>query len=180
MTRKFGLLVVLGLMLALGTAGNAWAQGATLEITPSTATPDQVITITGSGFASSNANVGGVVLRLNTRESPQIATSSVDPAGRISATYIVPEGMAPGEYLVIGTQLTVRGRHAFGGPGRAKLRIVAAGGAGAGGRSPLEAPPAVLVAALLALISLSAGIAYSARRLRTARHAAGRNPLFSR
>jgi hypothetical protein len=183
MKRKHALIVVAGLMLPLGTAANAGAQGATLVVTPSSATPGQVVTVTGSAFNPSTANIAsGVNIRLSTRDSEPLANSNVSPQGTISATFPLPPNLTPGVYLLIGTQTSTRDRHTFGGPGRAKLRITAAGAAAIPGHAPGDpaAPPGVLIGTFLALLGLTCGLAVCGRRLWAARRPAGHDPLPSR
>ena len=119
--------------LSLGTAANAWAQGATLEVSPS-------ISDAGTGR-------DGHRLRLQPQHGEhrrrrasgcRRATASrwrTRPSRRrasISATYPLPPELAPGQYLVIGTQTTTRGRHTF---GHARTRRSC-------GSSPQQAPRA--------------------------------------
>ena len=175
MRRRIGLFLVTGMLLALARAAEASAQGATLTVivpgpTPGQASPGQVITVTGTGFNPTNAHIGGVDIRLNTRDSEPLANTNPTPQGTISTEFPLPQAasLPPGEHLLIGTQVTTRGRHTFGTPGRAKLRIVAGTrgeGAGAAGFSG-DIPPAAL-AGILALIALTGTVVFCARRLRT-------------
>jgi len=167
MRRRVGLLFAFGLLLPLVLAAQASAQGALLAVSPSTATPGQEVTVTGSGYNPSTGNVGGVNFRLSTRDNPVLGNSSVSPQNTVSATFPLPDSLTPGVYLLIGTQVTVRGRHTFGTPGRAKLRIVSSASAVPAGRTPAEPPPAVLVGTILAAIALLGGSALCVRRLRT-------------
>lgn len=173
MRRRIGLFLVTGMLLPLAMAAEASAQGATLTVivpgaTPGQASPGQVITVTGTGFNPTNAHVGGVDIRFNTRDSEPLANTNPTPQGTISAEFPLPPNVAVGEHLLIGTQVTTRGRHTFGTPGRAKLRIVAGTrgeGASAAG-FPGDIPPAAL-AGILALIALTGTVVFCARRLRT-------------
>lgn len=172
MRRRIGLFLVTGMLLPLAMAAEASAQGATLTVTvPSTgqATPGQVITVTGTGYNPTNAHVGGVDIRLNTRDAEPLANANPTPQNTITAEFPLPLSLAPGEHLLIATQVTTRGRHTFGTPGRTKLRILPAAtrgdGAGAAG-FPGDIPPAAL-AVFLALIGLTGAAALYARRLRT-------------
>ena len=185
MKRKFALMFVVGLLLPLGTAANAGAQGATLVVTPSSATPGTVVTVTGSGYNPSTANIAsGVNIRLNTRDSEPLANSNVTSQGTISATFPLPPSLTPGQYLLIATQTSTRGRHTFGGPGRTKLRITAAANATAvPGHAPPPGeppPPGVVLGTILALVALTGGIAVCGRRLWAARQPAGRDAIPSR
>ena len=179
MRRRAGLVWVVGLVVPLVAAASAHGQGATLVVNPPAAAPGAVVTVTGTGYNQSSARIAsGVNIRLNTRDSEPLANTNPTSAGTISATFPLPASLTPGEYLLIGTQTTVRGRHTFGTPGRTKLRVVAAGGAVPGGRTPGDPPPAVLAAAILGLLALAGGSALGVRRLR-ALHSRTR-PHFSR
>jgi hypothetical protein len=157
-------------------AAQASAQGATLTPSVSSATPGQVITVTGTGFNPTSATVQGVDIRLSTRDAEPLANINPTPQGTISVSFPLPPTLAAGEYLLIGTQVTVRGRHTFGTPGRAKIRITSAAAAAA---TPAEGPPrSVIMGTVLALLALSGGIAFSVRRLRA--HAAQTQPQLSR
>jgi hypothetical protein len=169
MGRRFGLFLAVGLVLPLAVAASAFAQGARLTLTPSTARPGETVNVAGAAFNPANANVStGVDIRLSTRDGEPLANAAPTPQNTITASFQVPPTLTPGEYLVIATQVSNRGRHTFGGPGRAKLRVVAASGAVPAGRSPVEGPPpAVIAGALLALIVLASGTTLAVRRLRT-------------
>jgi hypothetical protein len=169
MRGKIGLVLAVGFVLPLAVAASASAQGARLTVTPSTARVGDTVNVTGAAFNPSNANVaGGVDIRLNTRDGEPLANALPTPQNTISASFVVPPSVTPGEYLVIATQTSVRGRHTFGGPGRAKLRVVAAAGAAPPGRFPFAgAPPAAVAGTLLALILLAGGTTLAVRRLRT-------------
>jgi hypothetical protein len=157
--------------VALVVAASAFGQGATLVVTPNPATPGTVVTVTGSAFNPSNANVAsGVNLRLDTRDAEPLANTNPTTQGTISVSFPLPAATPLGEHLLIGTQTSVRGRHTFGGPGRARLRVVAAGkssAAAVGGWSPGDMPPAAIAGSILALIALVGGAAFGVRRLRT-------------
>jgi hypothetical protein len=172
MRRKAGLFVLVGLLLPLAMAAEASAQGAVLILTPSTATAGQEISVSGTGFTGTGGLVGGVNIRLSTRTSPSLNNSSVTGQGTFGPLPVVlPANIAPGEYLLLGTQTTARGRFVFGSPGRAKLRIVAASSAAGapGGRTPGDTPPGVIVGTIFALLALTGGTVLCARRLRAHR-----------
>lgn len=175
MRRRAGLFLVFGMLLPLALAADASAQGAVLILTPSTATPGQEIFVSGTGFQESGGLVGGVNIRLSTRTSPSLNNSPVTGQGTFGTPsplpVVLPANIAPGEYLVLGTQNSSRGRQVFGGPGRAKLRIVAASssaGAPPGG-APGDTPPGVIAGTILALLALTGGSVLCARRLRAHR-----------
>ena len=169
MRRRVGLFLAVGVLLPLAMAAEASAQGATLTVTPQTTTAGSAVTVTGTGFNATNANVLGVDIRLSDRDSEPLANTNPSTSGTIGPIAVpLPANLAPGEYLLLGTQLSTRGRHTFGGPGRAKIRIVAAAGAAGApaGRGPLDAPPGVIAGTILALLALTGGTALCVRRLR--------------
>ncbi len=165
--RRIGLCCVVGMVLPLVVAANAWAQGAVLQVTPQSAAPGEVVTVSGSAFNQSSPNVGGIDIRLDTRDAPPLTSATPNSAGRFDIQFVVPPGTAPGEHLVIGTQLSVRGRHVFGVPGRARLRVTgprAAAASAAPGRSVIDATVAI-GSGIVALVLLAGGaLAVSRRR----------------
>ena len=178
--RRIVLFCVVGVVLPLVVTSSAWAQGTGLRLSPQTAAPLDVVNVTGFGFSGTNANTQpGVDIRLDTRDAEVLTTVIPDSANNISATIVIPAGTAPGEHLVLGTQLSVRGRQAgFSGPGRGRLRVTAPRAARATappGSAPSSPPPAApaatdavtaLGAAVIALILLAGGTLLAAR-LRT-------------
>ena len=178
MKRRAGLVWVVGVVVPLFAAASAYGQGATLTVSPPAAAPGQVVTVSGTGYNPANAHLAsGVRLRLDTRDADPLVTTLPTGQGTISAQFLLPASVAPGEHLLIGTQTTVRGRHTFGTPGRAKLRVLAAGAAASGG-APGGLPPAALGATILSLLALMGGSVLYVRRLRApARHT---QPQFSR
>lgn len=184
MRRRVGLFLFCGLVLPLVAAANASAQGAVLELSPQSGPPGTVISVEGSGFtqATGTTITGGVNLRFMTRDAPVLRNAEVNPQNRISTTLTIPAGTAPGEYLLLATETSVRGRHIFGTPARAKLRVTAAtastaGAAPSGG--PMVPPATALGSAMLALILLSGG-ALAVRRQRAARRSLGSYSTSSR
>ncbi len=183
MRRRVGLFLFCGLVLPLAAAANASAQGAVLEVSPSTAVRGvTVVKVTGAAYNQPNANVGGVQIRLGTRDAEPVATALPDSSNRIETEFQVPASLAVGEHLVIATQTTVRNRQMFGGPGRAKLKVVA--GAAGTAAPPARSPNGTVIAlgtGILALILL-AGTALAVPRLRTLHRSAAsrRNVDFSR
>ena len=168
MRRRVGLFLFCGLVLPLIVTASASAQGAIIELNPKSGPPGTPINITGSGFnnSSTTTTFTGAQLRLSTRDAEPIKTATVTQS-TISDTFPIPADTAPGEYLVIATQLSVRGQHTFGTPARAKL-VVTAGAAGA------SAPPArstsqatVAVGGVMVALILLAGGTLAVRRQRT-------------
>lgn len=166
MRRRVGLFLFCGLVLPLIVTASASAQGAIMELTPSSGPPGTVINVTGQGFNAPNAITGGVTLRLSTRDAEAIKT--VSPAqGTISDSFPIPLGTAPGEYLVLATQTTVRGAHTFGTPARAKLRVTASAASAAVPPSRSTSQATVAVGGVMVVLILLAGGTLAVRRQRT-------------
>lgn len=163
MRRRVGLFLVFGLMLPLVGAANAFAQGATVELTPSTGKPGDVITVTGSGYTAPNDPVGAPQIRLSTRDAEPIKPVTV-VQGAFSDSFPIPAGLGPGEYLVIVTQQTSRGAHVFGTPGRARLQVTAGAAAAAAPPSRSASQATVAVGSVMVALLLLAGGATAVRR----------------
>ncbi len=169
MGRKLGLFFICGLLLSLVATTSAFGQGSTLQVNVKEPVRGQAITVTGTSF-SRDAGRSPVNIRLNTRSGRVLATSSVDSANRITATFPVPSDLAPGWYLLVATQTaTANGRHIGFTPGRTRIRVRAssAGTAAPGGRGGLPDSPPALVILGAAAVLLTAGATLTARRLRT-------------
>ena len=164
MRRRVGLFLLFGMVLPCVWAASASAQGAVIELTPESGPPGTVINVTGSGFTTPTSPVQAPQLRFSTRDAEPIKPVTV-VQGAFSDSFPIPQGMAPGEYLVIATQTTERGAHVFGTPGRAKLRVTAGAASAAvpPGRSTSQATVAV-GGAVIALILLAGGTAAVRRR----------------
>ncbi len=182
MRRRVGLFLLCGLVLPLIAAAQASAQGAVLELTPQSGPPGTVVTVEGAGFSQANVNVtGGVNLRFMTRDAPVLRNAEVNPQNRISTTLTIPAGTAVGEYLLLGTQTSVRGRHLFGGPARAKFRVTPAGAvaAAAAPSGPAISPTAIALASTLLALILLAGGTLATRSRRAADQPLGGHPTTS-
>ena len=153
---------------------------AVLTLAPSSATPGQVVTVTGTSYSNA-AGVSPVRIRLSKREGQILKSEAPNGAGRISTTFVVPPSLAPGDYLIIGTQTNdstgqtdVTRANADGTqrgftPSRAVLRVRAAGAAGAAAPpAPGDGPGGGFAVPVLVLILapgvLAAALARTARR----------------
>jgi hypothetical protein len=182
MRRNVGLFVVVGSLLPLVFAANASAQGANLDVSPKTASPGQVVTVTGSGYSQTGGGLSGASIRLSTRNGQELVTDSVDTAGRIEASFPVPN-VAPGWYLIIAHQpVDANGRAKSFTPGRTRLRIVApvarsavAAGDGSSSGGGWPGQPAWLAVVGIGLILLATASSLVARR----RWTHNRQPLGS-
>jgi len=160
MRRRFGLIVGLALLLPLGTAAGASAQGNTIQVTPKVVSPGTLVTVSGSSFTL-NAGSSGVDIRLNTRDGLLLFDDAVPLTnGRLeNVTFEWPAGVSPGTHLVMAVQTWNRGRHLS--PGRTTIKVVASGAAaaapaGADRPGPGGSLPAPVV--ILGLIVLAAGL----------------------
>lgn len=173
MRRRVGLFVMVGFVLPLVVAASAWAQGAVLQLSPSTVRAgDSVQASSLSGYSQTGA-ASSVVIRLSTRSGRVLKSTDANPRGGINAEVPIPANLSPGLYLVLATQtVNANGRQASGTPGRAKLQVLPASpgsGGGAPGGSTGQAPPLALLAAILGMVLLVSGGTLAARRIRMSR-----------
>ena len=169
MRRRAGLFLAVAIVPSLLITASASGQGSTLQITPQTATPGQVVTASSFGGYATAAGVSDVSIRLSTRNGQILRTTSPTPQGSIDTTFLIPAGLSPGWYLVLATQTTANGRQRQFTPGRTRIHVVAAArplGA-AGASSPGIPPPALWAGALVLLALLATGATVAARRSRT-------------
>ena len=168
MRRKLGPYFVCCLLSSLVVTSSAFGQGSVLQVNVKEPVRGQAITVTGTSFSGA-AGHSPINIRLNTRSGRVLATPTPDSAGRITATFPVPNDLAPGWYLLIATQTTTaNNRHRAFTPGRTRIRVraSAAGATAPGGRGGLPDSPPGLVALAAALVLLTAGATLTARRLR--------------
>jgi len=146
--------------------------------------PGQAVTVTGDGFsdshAGSNAGDSLVTLRLKARNGA-VLQDNVDVTNRnISTTVKIPADMAPGYYVMLGTQTKADGSAKAGTPARFAFRVAGAAassvvaspwsGASNGptsssvtGNGGLDGQP-LLIGGILSLTLLGAGSVLVARR----------------
>ena len=158
MRRRVGLFVFCGLVVPLLVVANASAQGATLELVPSSGPAGTEVTANGFSFSGSAANgsVEGPKIRFSTRDAPVLkGPVLVSSQNTFTTTFIVPQVPA-GEYLVLATQFSVRGRSTSG-PGRAKFRVTAGAGAAAA-PARFAAPGSGTSQAVVAIGALTIGL----------------------
>ncbi len=178
MRRRVGLFVFCGLVVPLLVVSNASAQGATLELIPNSGPAGTEVTANGFSFSGSAANgsVEGPKIRFSTRDAPVLkGPVIVSSQNTFSTTFIVPQVPA-GEYLVLATQFSVRGRSTSG-PGRAKFRVTAGSSAAAGAATAASASSGsgtsqavVAVGALMVGLVLLAGGTLAVGRRRIPHH----------
>lgn len=182
MKRRIGVILVFGAALPLAAASIAWACGvlATVSLDRQVAAPGQAVTATGKNYAS-GSGISDVSLRLNTRDGRVLDT--VPASGNtINSSFIVPEDLKPGWYVVMTTQYNADLTPRRGTPGRTTLRVQgsAAGGAAVApwaGSGPSGLPAVggglmtMLFATALSLTMLAGGWALVQRKGRTGAHA---------
>ena len=92
--------LVAGVLLPLVYAASA---SAILTVTPPVAAPGDVVTVAATGYSNA-AGVSPVRIRLSKREGQILKSEAPNSAGRFTTTFVVPPSLAPGVYLIIGTQ----------------------------------------------------------------------------
>jgi hypothetical protein len=104
-----------------------------VNLSTTSAKPGQEVTVTGTGFQAGNqANV-----RWNALDGPVLATVAPPiTSGNLSATFTVPQGTAPGSYVVIVTQTKADGSLSLS-PIRAVMSVT-----GDAGAQPVVGAPA--------------------------------------
>jgi len=146
-----------------------------MKVTPSVASPGQVVTVTGRGFTNSAGNTG-VTIHLSTRNGRAIApTITPDTAGRINTSFPVPANIPAGWYLLIGTQTRTvaspsgapAGSASGFTPGRTTLRIQGAKSGQATASAPGAGGSNWLPALMAGLVLTAAGVMLTARRIRS-------------
>ena len=122
MKRRVGFLLIFGSALSLAVASIAWACGnlATLNLDQSSAAPGGAVT--GEGNNYSNTAGTPVEVHLGTREGP-VLWSGAPVNRRVSPTFNIPAGTAPGYYTLIATQYQTNGLPVAGAPGRARIQV---------------------------------------------------------
>ena len=167
MRRRAGLFLFCGLVLPLVIVANASAQGATLVLDPTSGPPGTEVTADGFGFSGSNTNIEGPKIRLSHRDNTVLrGPLLVSSQNTFSTTFTIPAGTAPGEYLVLATQVSVRNRSTSG-PGRAKFRVTAGAAGAAAAPGGGTSQTVVTLGTLIVALVLLAGGTLAVRRLRT-------------
>lgn len=187
MKHKVGLMLMVGGVLPLGVASTAWACAslANLKLDSRVVQPGDAVAVTGTGFSDfhGGSNVGDspVTLRLKARNGVVLQDNvEVTTDRRISTTVKLPADMAPGYYVMLGTQTRADGsavkgtpaRFAFRVKGTARQSVVASPWSSASngptsssatGNGGLDGQP-LLIGGILSLTLLGAGSVLVARR----------------
>jgi hypothetical protein len=131
-------------MAFTAVAAMACTNLATLNLSASSGSVGDTVTVTGSSFSvpKGDAPVVPVVLNWNGADGPVLAEAVPDGAGNINATFSVPEGQA-GYYVIVASQKDAEGVDQYGTPARASYQILGPNGESvvqpAGSQSPAVA-----------------------------------------
>jgi hypothetical protein len=113
----------------------AWAcvSGPVVNLSTISAKPGQEVQITGTGFQATNQ----AVVRWNALDGPVLTTVPAPiTGGNLSATFTVPQGTAPGSYVVVVSQTKADGSLSLS-PIRAVMSVT-----GEAGTQPVVGAPA--------------------------------------
>lgn len=140
--KRLLLLMALGLLaVPVTAAGVAYACTAlaTTSVSRSAATVGETVTVSGKGFAphgASDIRTSPAEVHLDTPNGPLLAKaspSSSETGGTFSVDITVPDGVSPGEHVLVVTQNGISGTPAYGTPARTVLTVLP---------KPKPAPPA--------------------------------------
>jgi hypothetical protein len=95
-----------GALLLAGATAWACVSGPSVTLSTVNARPGQEITVTGTNFTRPDP----VTVRWNALDGPVVATFDPPRSGAIGGTVVVPEGTAPGNYVLIFTQSSADGK----------------------------------------------------------------------
>lgn len=128
-TRAKTLLVAtaVAMTMIVGTAF-ACTNLATLNLSAAAGQAGDTITVTGSAFSVAEEGPSQpVVLTWNGVDGEELASTTPDSAGNISATFDIPDGQ-PGYYVIVASQFDEEGAPMYGTPARASFQILGPGG----------------------------------------------------
>jgi len=104
--------IALGALATLGVltiaASTAWAcvSGPVVNLSTVQAKAGEEVTLTGTGFRQPH----DVQVRFNALDGPVLASPGKPTGGNITTTFTVPEGTAPGNYVIIVSQTNAGGQ----------------------------------------------------------------------
>lgn len=129
-------------MAFTAVAAMACTNLATLNLSASSGSVGDTVTVTGSSFSvprKADAPLIPVVLSWDGADGTVLAEATPDSAGNISATFSVPEGQ-PGYYVIVASQKDAEGVDQYGTPARASYQVLGPNGESvvqpAGSQSP--------------------------------------------
>jgi hypothetical protein len=102
-TRRFAAGAFAGIAVAVATASAAWAcvSGPVVNLSTVQAKPGEQVTLTGTGFRQAHP----VQVRFNALDGPILAELPQPTNQGISATFTVPPNTAPGNYVIVVSQV---------------------------------------------------------------------------
>ena len=119
--------------IMMGAAAWACVSGPVVNLSTISAKPGQEVGITGTGFQTANQ----AVVRWNALDGPVLATVPAPiTGGNLSSTFTVPQGTAPGSYVVVVSQTKADGSLSLS-PIRAVMSVT-----GEAGTAPVVGAPA--------------------------------------
>ena len=104
--RKIAMSFVGAVSVVMMTAAVGWActNLATLNPSANSAAPGSVLSVTGTAFATEATGGQQVVLHWDSPDGPELATTSPDATGTVSASFTVPADAPAGPHVVVATQ----------------------------------------------------------------------------
>lgn len=175
-TRTLLLTTAAAMTMIVGTAF-ACTNLATLNLSAASGQAGDTITVTGSSFSvPPDGGIPAVVMTWNGVDGEELASTTPDSAGNVSATFEIPDGQ-PGYYVIVASQVDEDGVDLYGTPARASFQILGPGGesvvqpvaptpavAGDAGTSGIVALTAIL--GVLGLALFAAGFGAFVKQLR--------------
>lgn len=100
--RRFALGAAASIAVLVAAASTAWAcvSGPAVNLSTIQAKPGDEVTLTGTGFRLAEP----VDIRWNALDGPILASTAEPEDRMVSATFTVPPGTAPGNYVVVASQ----------------------------------------------------------------------------
>lgn len=147
-------------MAFTAVAAMACTNLATLNLSSSTGSVGDTVTVTGSSFSvprSAGDAVVPVVLNWNGVDGPVLAEVTPDSAGNISASFTVPDGQ-PGYYVLVATQKDAEGVDQYGTPARASYQILGPNGESVVQPSGSQTPAVAAEPSSTGMIALTVGL----------------------
>lgn len=147
-------------MAFTAVAAMACTNLATLNLSASSGSVGDTITVTGSSFSvprSAGDPVVPVVLNWNGADGPMLAEATPDSAGNISASFSVPEGQ-PGYYVIVATQKNAEGVDQYGTPARASYQILGPNGESVVQPAGSQTPAVATEPSSTGMIALTVGL----------------------
>lgn len=123
-------------VIAMASTAFACQVLATLSVSPKSGPVGTEVTATGANYSATALTE--VVIRLDTRDGPELARTRPLPSGQIIATFKIPPGTSAGYHTILATQLKADGTAVAGTPGRASFEVTGAGSSSTASPSALR------------------------------------------